>query len=45
MISAKMVKELRDKTGAGMVDCQKALKAANGDVELAIENLLKAGSA
>lgn len=45
MISAKMVKELRDKTGAGMVDCQKALKAANGDVELAIENLRKAGIA
>jgi len=42
-ISAKMVKELRDKTGAGMMDCKKALAAADGDVTLAIDNLRKAG--
>lgn len=42
-ISAKMVKELREKTGAGMMDCKKALKEADGDVSLAIDNLRKAG--
>ncbi|MCQ2378171.1 MAG: translation elongation factor Ts [Victivallaceae bacterium] len=45
MITAKMVSELRDKTGAGMMDCKRALDAANGDMELAIENLRKAGIA
>lgn len=44
-ISAKMVKELRDKTGAGMMDCKKALVAAEGDMEAALENLRKAGIA
>ncbi|NOY81440.1 MAG: elongation factor Ts [Kiritimatiellaeota bacterium] len=44
-ITAKMVKELRDKTGAGMLDCKKALAASDGDVELAIEHLRKAGIA
>lgn len=42
-ISAKTVKELRDKTGVGMMECKKALEAANGDMEAAIEELRKAG--
>ena len=45
MITADMVKTLRDKTGAGMMDCKKALTAANGDMDLAIENLRKSGIA
>ena len=44
-ISAKIVKELREKTGAGMMDCKKALVEANGDMEAAIDNLRKAGIA
>jgi len=36
-ISAKDVKLLRDKTGAGMMDCKKALKESDGDMEKAIE--------
>lgn len=44
-IDAKMVKELRDKTGAGMMDCKKALVAADGDSEKAMEQLRKAGIA
>ena len=36
-ISANQVKELRDKTGAGMMDCKKAIEEANGDFEKAIE--------
>ena len=40
-----MVKDLREKTGAGMMECKKALTEANGNVELAIENLRKAGLA
>jgi elongation factor Ts len=44
-ISASMVKELRDKTGAGMMDCKKALVKAGGDVEKAIEELRKSGIA
>ena len=44
-ITAKMVSELREKTGAGMMDCKKALTAADGDMELAIENLRKSGIA
>jgi elongation factor Ts len=40
-ISATMVKELRDRTGLGMMECKKALGEANGDIELAIENLRK----
>ncbi|MFA8344377.1 MAG: translation elongation factor Ts [Rhodothermaceae bacterium] len=43
-ISAKQVKELRDKTGAGMMDCKKALTEANGDFEKAIEILRKKGA-
>jgi elongation factor Ts len=42
-ISAKTVKELRDKTGVGMMECKKALEATNGDMEAAIEELRKAG--
>jgi len=44
-ISATQVKELRDKTGAGMVDCKKALEKANGDFQKAIELLRKKGAA
>ena len=44
-ITAKMVSELREKTGAGMMDCKKALVAADGDMELAIDNLRKSGVA
>ena len=44
-VSAKMVKELRDRTGLGMMECKKALQEANGDVEVAIDNLRKSGQA
>ncbi len=44
-ISAKMVKELRDKTGAGMMDCKKALKETDGDLEKASEWLRQKGIA
>ncbi len=44
-IDAKRVKELREKTGAGMMDCKKALIEANGDIEKAIDNLRKSGAA
>jgi len=44
-ISAKLVKDLRDKTGAGMMDCKKALAENNGDTEKAIEWLRKKGIA
>ncbi len=44
-ISALLVKELRDKTGAGMADCKKALVEANGDMNSAIEILRKKGAA
>jgi len=40
-ITAAMVKELRERTGLGMMDCKKALVEADGDAELAIENLRK----
>lgn len=43
MISASMVKELREKTGAGMMDCKKALTETNGDMEKAIEYLREKG--
>ena len=42
-ISAKLVKELRDKTGAGMMDCKKALKESEGDVTKATEWLRQKG--
>ncbi len=44
-ISASLVKELRERTGAGMMECKKALVAANGDIETAIEEMRKAGQA
>ncbi|MHB2147428.1 translation elongation factor Ts [Calditrichota bacterium LG25] len=44
-ITAAMVKELRDKTGAGMMDCKKALQEAEGDFEKAVELLRKKGIA
>lgn len=40
-ISASMVKELRERTSLGMLECKKALTEADGDIELAIENLRK----
>ncbi len=43
-ITASTVKELRERTGLGMMECKKALVEAAGDIELAIENLRKAGS-
>lgn len=44
-ISATMVKELREMTGAGMMDCKKALTETNGDMEAAVEVLRKKGQA
>ena len=44
-ISAAMVKELREKTGAGMMDCQRALAEANGGMEEAVKILRKKGLA
>jgi elongation factor Ts len=44
-ISAAMVKELRERTSSGMMECKKALVEANGDMDLAIENMRKAGLA
>jgi len=44
-ITAGMVKELREKTGLGMMTCKKALSDADGDMELAIETLRKKGQA
>ena len=45
MVSAAMVKELREKTGAGMMDCKKVLTEADGDMEKAIELLRERGIA
>jgi elongation factor Ts len=45
MISAQVVKELRERTGAGMMDCKKALSEANGDMEKAVEILREKGLA
>lgn len=42
-VSAKIVKELRDKTGAGMMDCKKALKETDGDINKAVEWLRQKG--
>ncbi|HEY9199670.1 MAG TPA: translation elongation factor Ts [Gammaproteobacteria bacterium] len=44
-ISASMVKELRERTGSGMMECKKALQDANGDMETAVELLRKSGLA
>ena len=44
-VSAKLVKDLRDKTGAGMMDCKKALKETDGDADKAVEWLRQKGIA
>lgn len=44
-ITTQMIKELREKTGAGIVDCKKALQEAGGDIEKAVEILRKKGAA
>jgi len=44
-ITASLVKELRERTGAGMMDCKKALNEADGDIEVAIEEMRKSGAA
>jgi len=44
-VTAAQVKELRERTGAGMMDCKKALTETDGDIELAIENMRKSGAA
>lgn len=44
-VTAKMVKELREMTGAGMMDCKKALNETDGDMDAAIEFLRKNGEA
>ena len=45
MISAQMVKELRESTGAGMMDCKKALVETNGDMDKAVDYLREKGLA
>src|SRR5207253_3857503 len=45
VISAGMVKELRERTGAGMMECKKALEETNGDMEKAIDALRAKGAA
>jgi elongation factor Ts len=44
-ITAALVKELRERTGSGMMECKKALVETDGDIEAAIENMRKAGTA
>ena len=44
-ISASLVKELREMTGVGMMECKKALVNSNGDVDLAVEEMRKSGQA
>ena len=44
-ITAAMVKELRERTGSGMMECKKALQEADGDIDIAIENMRKSGLA
>ncbi|MGB9667948.1 MAG: translation elongation factor Ts [Thermosulfidibacteraceae bacterium] len=43
-ISASIIKELRERTGAGFMECKEALKEANGDIEKAVEILRKKGA-
>ena len=45
VITADLVKQLRDKTGAGMMECKKALSETSGDLEKAVETLRKSGIA
>jgi len=44
-ITAALVKELRERTGAGMMECKKALVETDGDIDAAIENMRKSGQA
>ena len=44
-ITASLIKELRERTGAGMMECKKALVEANGDLDAAAEALRKSGQA
>lgn len=44
-ITAALVKELRERTGAGMMDCKQALQEADGDIEVAIKEMRKSGAA
>lgn len=44
-ITASLVKELRERTGAGMMECKRALVETNGDIETAIDNMRKSGAA
>ncbi len=44
-ITAAMVKELRERTGSGMMECKKALQETDGDIDTAIENMRKSGLA
>lgn len=44
-ITAKMVKDLREETGAGMMECKKALTETDGDMDAAVEFLRKNGQA
>jgi elongation factor Ts len=44
-ITAALVKELRERTGSGMMECKKALVAADGDIEVAVEEMRKSGLA
>lgn len=44
-ITASMVKELRERTGSGMMECKKALVETNGDIEAAVEQMRKSGQA
>ena len=44
-VTASLVKELRERTGLGMMECKKALQEADADIELAIDNLRKSGQA
>ena len=44
-VTAAMVKELRDRTGAGMMECKRALVETNGDIEAAVDHLRKSGLA
>jgi elongation factor Ts len=44
-ITAALVKELRERTGSGMMECKKALVETNGDIDAAVEALRKSGAA
>jgi len=44
-VTMEIIKELRERTGIGMMECKKALETTNGDIEAAIEELRKKGLA